>query len=231
MGFALWGAVQHEALAKREGGKPMFEPRVIHDAQVSNALVFVSTDHGFNLGYEPSSDHRGLRVARLRNDGFDFATWLAMDKPPAFAYHFEPNATGPTRVFLEPFQPANSLTFAGRSFWPLRTTGGATIPVHNPDGLRLLPRPEHTLEAQVELPISKDDHYQLQVQLDSPSPTTLDVSGWSRDTERRSDNTTVLTYGPRFLYAGKTALALRSDSEMTVLKVMLVPSGQPLRSP
>src|SRR5690606_2146796 len=189
VGFAFWGAAEHRTLAAREGGRPMFEADVVHALGVQNALVFVSTDHGFNLGFDPgATPQKGLQVARLRNDGFDHATWQALGRPSAFTYHFDSSASGQAAVTLSPFVPPNSLHFSGRSLWPAAVTSGATIPVHNPDGLRLIP--QAALRVGVELPVSRDAYYDLHIELQTPSPSTLVVTGWTPHADTPSSTQT-----------------------------------------
>src|SRR5205807_281589 len=53
VGFAVHASFSHRSLAERDGGKPMFEASMLAHEGVSHGLVFVDTDHGFNLGHEP----------------------------------------------------------------------------------------------------------------------------------------------------------------------------------
>lgn len=231
LGFALWGSAEHAALATREGGRPMFEKQVWDRNETQNGLVFVTTDHGFNLGFDPgvmsNAGSSGLHVARMRNDGFDAATWTSLGKPPAFIYRFDPSLPDPAHPSIEAYQPPNLQSFSGTSLWASPVTGGSTIPVHNPAGLRLIPRTQHTLELHVELPVSHDDQYELELQLANPRPSTLQVLGWDLVGERRSNNTEILRFGPRFLHAGATSLRLRTKSEATLTRVSLTHSQQP----
>lgn len=224
VGFALWGAEQHQALAEREGGRPMFETQVLREAGVERGLVFVSTDHGFNLGFDPGAKpdrHDHVHIARLRNDSLDHSTSGALGHPPAYTYDFDLYGSSSPQVTPLTIIPPNSVHIMGRSLWPLPSSGGASVPAHNPDGLRLLPWPGHTLELTLELSISRDSHYQLELDV-IPSPSTLVVAGWPRSGERRVDNTHRVMFGPAVLQAGKTRLTLRSESEMTLLNVALV---------
>ncbi|MET0414019.1 MAG: hypothetical protein ABW217_22105, partial [Polyangiaceae bacterium] len=80
-GFALQTAYDHALLGAREGGRPYFEPRVLEAAGVRRGLVFVPSDHGFNLGHEPASGVRALELVRWRGDGHDRVTWEQRGKP------------------------------------------------------------------------------------------------------------------------------------------------------
>src|SRR5690606_37220786 len=72
VGFAVQASCEHGTLRDRDGGRPMFEPDVLARASVTNALVFVDTDHGFALGHDPrATPSRGVLVARLRDDDRD----------------------------------------------------------------------------------------------------------------------------------------------------------------
>lgn len=202
----------------------MFETQVLREAGVERGLVFVSTDHGFNLGFDPSAKSGSpnqLYVARLRNDSLDHLTWQKFGHLPAYTYAYDLSGASPPRVAQLALRPRNPLQVSGLSLWPLPTSGGATVPVHNPDGLRLMPWQGHTLEAALSLPISRDNHYQLEFDVVS-NPSTLVVAGWPLIGERRVDNGHHVTFGPVELKAGKTRLSLRANREMTLLNVSLV---------
>lgn len=114
--FAVHASREHEALRDREGGRPMFEPRVLAEAGVRAGLVFVNTDHGLNLGLVPGARDatHGLVVARLRNDAHDYLLWDALGRPTAHRYVF--SLDRPPRV--EPFVPARSSEFEAGAQWP-----------------------------------------------------------------------------------------------------------------
>lgn len=117
LGFALRGAQDHRQLAEREGGRPMYEPPTT-DAR----LLFVQTDHGFNLGFEPERTDDLPLVARSRGDAHDRVLWEALGRPPAALYHFD--LTAEREPWLEPFVPVDQLRFEGESFWPARRVEG-----------------------------------------------------------------------------------------------------------
>ncbi len=124
-GFAFHTSHQHELLAEREGGRPMFEPRVLAERGLSAGLVFVNTDHGFSLGHEPGvSDARsGLVVARERGDALDHLLWLRLGRPPAFRYRYDPLAAH-ALPGLAPYQPAALTRIEAEGLYPPAMVSG-----------------------------------------------------------------------------------------------------------
>ncbi|HEX6764986.1 MAG TPA: hypothetical protein VF103_05900, partial [Polyangiaceae bacterium] len=115
VGFALHAVHEHEALAEREGGAPMYSAAKLGD--VKHGLVFVRTDHGFLLGFDPESldARRGLVVARERGDAHDRVLWERLGRPPAYRYDYDVDL-GTTRV--SPAKPGDGLRFESESEWP-----------------------------------------------------------------------------------------------------------------
>ena len=135
-GFALRAGFDHALLRDREGGLPMFDPAVLTRAGVDRGLVFVDTDHGFNLGHAPGPG-APVQVLRRRGDALDRMAWEAHGRPPAFRYRFEiPEGGGvatpsiaPLPLDLEPAGPL--LIIEGESLWPPRVQRGAwALPEH-----------------------------------------------------------------------------------------------------
>lgn len=127
--FGIHASRAHEALRDREGGRPMFEPKVLEAAGVQSGLVFVSTDHGANLGIVPGARDakQGLVVARFRNDAHDFLLWNALGRPAAHRYVFDASGAAPPR--LEPFVPPPSREIEAGAEWPpLAVTRGYAHP-------------------------------------------------------------------------------------------------------
>jgi hypothetical protein len=128
-GFALHTSFDHRALALREGGLPMFEPRVLASQGISRGLVLVGTDHGFNLGHAPGERDasRGVVVARNRGDAHDLLLWEALGRPQAFDYVFSAmGALVTPRAF--PLRDA-PFRFEAEAEWPpLVVTGGSAFP-------------------------------------------------------------------------------------------------------
>jgi hypothetical protein len=125
-GFALYGGRQHRHLAEREGGRPMFEASVLEGDE---ALVFVDTDHGFDLAYDPANP----RFARYHGDGLDELLWEARGRPVAFRYRHDFGGGAPGLEELE-LEPSDWLRIEGESLWPpLAQVDGWVWPSHAPD--------------------------------------------------------------------------------------------------
>lgn len=144
LGFALHQSHAHLALRDREGGRPMFEPELLARHGVQRGLVFVETDHGFNLGHVPGSDGASSPiVARRRGDARDRLLWQSLGRPPAFLYVYDPRAPAASGRLL-PHTPAPSQRFEAEGDWPPLAVAGWAHPVHVPcasngRGLRVHP--------------------------------------------------------------------------------------------
>jgi hypothetical protein len=118
VGFALHTAYDHALLGAREGGRPYFEPGVIEAAGVRRGLVFVPSDHGFNLGHDPASGVRALELVRWRGDGHDRVTWEQRGKPPAYVYEWIGGVT--PAPSLRPYDVgAQPYRFEAEVEWPV----------------------------------------------------------------------------------------------------------------
>ncbi|WP_437531457.1 hypothetical protein WME79_02615 [Sorangium sp. So ce726] len=133
-GFAFRAGFDHAALRDREGGLPMFDPAAVARAGVSRGLVFVDTDHGFNLGFDPAPED--VAVLRYRGDAIDRMAWEARGRPPAYRYRFAiPDAGGLASVSITPLvfdaEPPSEARIEGESLWPPREQRGAfALPEH-----------------------------------------------------------------------------------------------------
>lgn len=117
-GFALHTAYDHALLGSREGGRPYFEPSVLEAAGVRRGLVFVPSDHGFNLAHEPASGMRALELLRWRGDGHDRVAWEARGKPPAYVYEWIGGVT--PEPGLRPYDPTSQpYRFEAELEWPV----------------------------------------------------------------------------------------------------------------
>ncbi|MEO7036633.1 MAG: hypothetical protein ABI548_21985 [Polyangiaceae bacterium] len=130
LGFALHGSFSHRALAEREGGQPMFDAQQLARAGVSSGLVFVDTDHGFNLGHDPgqfdATQH--LLVARYQHDAHDWLLWNRLGRPASYHYVYSAAPHG-AAVTLVPFTPPESGRFEAEAEWPpLAVHGGWVQP-------------------------------------------------------------------------------------------------------
>jgi hypothetical protein len=143
-GFALHARHGHEQLREREGGRPMFEPEVLSRAGVTRGLVLVDTDHGFNLGHDPSvkNAHEGVLVARAHRDAHDRELYERQGRPPTYRYVYDlSGARSPTLIREVPPAVARS---EAEAEWPGLLERGAAYPVHFPcasagRALRLFP--------------------------------------------------------------------------------------------
>jgi hypothetical protein len=143
-GFALHARYGHEALREREGGRPMFEPEVVARAGVTRGLVFVDTDHGFNLGHDPrvADASQGIFVARLRKDAHDRQLYENSGRPPSYRYVYDVDGGAGPR--LQPYVPEPSVRLEAEAEWPARLLRGSAYPIHFPcasggRALRLFP--------------------------------------------------------------------------------------------
>ncbi|HEY0465080.1 MAG TPA: hypothetical protein VGC79_12760, partial [Polyangiaceae bacterium] len=126
VGFACHASFAHRALAEREGGRPMFEAEVLRKAGVDHGLVFVDTDHGFNLGHDPGQldATTGVVVARFEHDAHDWWLWDQLGRPPSFHYSYDAGASSADGE-LSPYLPsagsvtsAAALRFEAEAEWP-----------------------------------------------------------------------------------------------------------------
>ena len=190
-GFALHGSFSHRALAEREGGRPMFEARELSRAGVDHGLVFVDTDHGFNLGHDPGQldAQHGFVVARYEHDAHDWLLWNRLARPPSYRYQYSPSANGASAE-LVPYLPANDrMRFEAEAEWPPLAVHGGWI---EPDfaacasggrGLALHPA-EPRAGMSLDLELTGADQ--------RPHPIRI---GWVGDPKRRSGTEIRLT-GP-----------------------------------
>ncbi len=130
-GFALHASFSHRALAEREGGRPMFETEVLTRAHVTHGLIFVDTDHGFNLGHDPgqANAQRGLVIARYEHDAHDLVLWNRLGRPASYRYSYQPSASDGHPELL-PYTPdaARFRTEAESEWPPLAVRGGWAQP-------------------------------------------------------------------------------------------------------
>jgi hypothetical protein len=167
LGFGLHAVNPHLALARREGGRPMFEPEVFETAGIRSGLVFVTTDHGFSLGHDPAiSDPRaGLLIARASKDAHDWLLWDRLGRPPSFLYEY--SLTNGVAA-LHPYQPApEGFRLEAEAEWPpLAVARGWVHPDFRPclsrgRGLHLRALPSASLEIELVPPNAGD--YQVGV--------------------------------------------------------------------
>ena len=203
VGFATHAVFGHRELAARDGGRPMFEPDVLARTRVAQGLVFVDTDHGFDLAHAPGrTTASGIVVARLREDDHDGLLHERLGKPPTWKYvrGLEEPGKEPVPAMVVPFTPpapGSSLRFEAESDWPpLAQSGGFAVPTWtdacagNSRALVLTPEGETAARATLALPVPGPGHYRLtarvvhgaRVPFGPPSPVgrsagTLTASG------------------------------------------------------
>ena len=134
LGFAVHGAYSHEQLAARDGGRPMFEAEDV-PRMGQPALVFVDTDHGFDLAHDPdaaSEEAPGIVVARRRGDDHDRLLYEQLGSPATWHYRFEPPPPSAATTVADLVPPAANALRAGtlERWTPLPASGGATETWH-----------------------------------------------------------------------------------------------------
>ena len=143
-GFVLYARHGHEELRDREGGRPLFEAGVVAQAGVTHGLLFVNSDHGFNLGFDPrvTDPHSSVLVARSHGDGHDRWLYEALGRPPTYRYIYEARGRAPSKVVR--FEPPPHARLEAEAGWPALLDQGSAYPIHYPcasgsRALRLLP--------------------------------------------------------------------------------------------
>lgn len=160
LGFTLRASAQHAQLRDREGGRPMHDPAQV-DARGGGLLVFVDTDHGFLLGFDPSkrADRGETEIARHRGDANDVFLWEARGRPRAVRHRYDVSSGW---VLVEPYVPKVSDRIDGVSLWPpLSQSAGFAVPSGR------------------SLAFTTDERGRAQIELALPSAiegSTLDVS-------------------------------------------------------
>lgn len=121
VGFALHAAFSHRALAEREFGRPFFDARDLTRAGITHGLVFVDSDHAFNLGHEPGqfdAEHH-LVIARFERDAHDRLLWLRLNRPSSYRYELSSERVGaPARISAYTPSAESSLRFRAGADWP-----------------------------------------------------------------------------------------------------------------
>jgi hypothetical protein len=202
LGFAVHGAFEHHALRERDGGRPMFEPRVLKSHGVSRGLVFVDTDHGFALGHDPAArdPKREIVVVRRHADAHDRVLWERLGRPDAYHYVFDPGQSRFTPqvwpVETRTLQTAQS--FEAEAEWPpWSVSRGWVMPVYPPNdctsarrGLALEPDAAGasvTLAVHVESPQLKRLHVAFVARERGRQQLTLSLGQLRHDVDRQAD--------------------------------------------
>lgn len=231
LGFALYTGPDHTAVGQREGGRPMYEPRALADAGVTRGLVFVNTDHGFNLGFEPGAKPEGgPLVVRARGDALDYATWVYWNRSPAVSYTFDPFRPN-SAPLVTAFQPAPTSLTRGANLWPpLDVQSGSATPNYGPPchgtSLSLHPHSRGAPQTTVVVPwVTEPGSYQLEVQSDG----LVDVAEWpvSVLSDETQGACRVSRSAPRQLKAGPLSLTLVNSDPVQVSTLTLHPTPPP----
>jgi hypothetical protein len=122
LGFAGHAVFEHRQLQAREGGHPMFEPRVLRHAGITRGLILVNTDHGFALGHEPGQRDakQGLVIARAHGDAHDRALWKSLGEPATYYYRYgAAQSNNEAQVTVAAFAPRANLRFEAEAEWPV----------------------------------------------------------------------------------------------------------------
>jgi len=134
LGFALRAGHLHAHLRDRDGGRPMFESGVVERAGVSEGIVFVDTDHGFNLAHDPFAGGP-LVFVRAHGDALDVLAWARHGYPPAYRYEFDPRATaGAPEIVRMSLSADAGRVIEGASLWPPRRQDGAWVSIEHAAG-------------------------------------------------------------------------------------------------
>jgi hypothetical protein len=132
LGFGVHTAYEHVTLARREGGRPFFEPAVLAATHVDRGLLFVGTDHAFDLAFDPDARDatRDLVVAREFGDDRDRLVWERLGRPTAHRYVFDGLSASPAVVPWSPGEAPHPYRFEAEAEWPpIAQSGGWFEPV------------------------------------------------------------------------------------------------------
>ncbi len=122
-GFAIHGAFEHDALAKRDGGKPLYDLEDTHS--LTKGILFFDTDHGFNLAFDPFAEpKKAIVAARLRGDDHDRLLVERLDHAQAHVYKQDPPRPVLTPWVARPGSSHDLWRFEAEVEWPPLTQGG-----------------------------------------------------------------------------------------------------------
>jgi hypothetical protein len=166
-GFALHGVFDHIALANRDGGRPMYEPDVTRDAQVTRGVLFFETDHGYNLAAVPGAEpEHAIVAARLRGDDHDRLLVERLNHPQAHVYRFGSEGASVSGWTTYPTS-VDFWRFEAEADWPpLFQSGGWAEPIWmtgtcaSQDRALTLHGSESGLASTtIDLPVERDGHW------------------------------------------------------------------------
>jgi hypothetical protein len=183
-GFAVHAVFDHVSLANRDGGRPMYEPEVTHEAQVNKGVVFFDTDQGFNLAHVPGvNPEKEVLAARLRNDDHDRLLLDQTHHPAAHVYRFGKDVS--TVSTWVPTGSPDFWRFEAEADWPpLAQSQGWADPIwmtgtcaSQERALQLHPSGDVTASATIELPIARSGRWLV-------TPRIVRTGGHGRGTLR-----------------------------------------------
>jgi hypothetical protein len=222
LGFALHGAHDHLLLGSREGGRPLFEHAVVAQAGARRGLLFMPSDHGFNLAYQPSP-LIDLQVVRRRGDGHDRVAWEQRGKPPSYVYDWRPEVMAEPR--LAPYDVSLlDYRFEAENEWPVlgiedawaQPIAGAPC-LSGALGLRLNVSGSAPYMV-LELPVPQSGLWRVGVGSHGGAPANVDVDGTSLTLHAAAakDACLVRWSAPRALAAGARRIGFRPAPSDTV---------------
>ncbi|HEX7601178.1 MAG TPA: hypothetical protein VF316_06210, partial [Polyangiaceae bacterium] len=252
--FAVHGAFAHRTLAERDGGAPMFEADRAKEAGADHGLLFVDTDHGFGLAFDPDrASSKKLVVARLRGDDHDRLLFQNLGRPSTFAYRYAGGA-----VTVQPFVPPEARDVFGKESWrfeseadwpPLAQDGGWAVPewtsgtcASNGQTLTLHPAsPTTPAHATLALPIPRAGTWSLlpravlrgsggrgKLRLRNAQGALLGEWGWTDNPTDHALRCTELGSQVLRLAAGEARLELEaSGAEIALDRTLLEPADEP----
>jgi hypothetical protein len=184
-GFAVHAVFDHVALANRDSGRPMYEPDVTRNAQVTKGLVFFDTDQGFNLAHVPGANpEKEVLAARLRGDDHDRMLLEQLNHPSSHVYRFT-KGTPTVSVWMPPGGNGDFWRFEAEVDWPpLAQSFGWAEPAwmsgtcaSQDRALELHPSSRATASATIELPVARGGRWLV-------TPRIVRTGGHGRGTLR-----------------------------------------------
>jgi hypothetical protein len=182
LGFGIHAAYEHVSLRDRDGGRPMFEASVLAKANVDHGLLFMGTDHAFNLAYDPRANDAAheLVVAREYGDDRDRLLWERLGRPIAHRYVFDGTETSKPSVVPWSAGPIpHPYRFEAEAEWPpVSQSGGYLEPTFARGtcawGGRLLAihtRPDQPFHGTISFPVPFPGRFRVGVHVASRGET------------------------------------------------------------
>jgi hypothetical protein len=154
----------------------------VHKAGIQSGLVFVESDHGFNLGFDPEAHRVGtVVVARHRGDAHDRLLWESLGRPAAYVYKFDFTRRA-AMAKLAPWAPVGSQRFEAEAQWPPVAIGGgwarpAPAAPCRGRGLWMTPSEGQTLRVELHLGPPLAGLHDIRLQLAGAGQVSLSAAG------------------------------------------------------